>query len=518
METNKIIINENNLASISAKNNIRINGAFDINNNKDISFNDISPINNTKNYNINLIPRNKRKISKNKIDITNSSFLTLRKNSDYSHKKRNDNSITLNENNINIISMSNLSNTNLINNKNESLFKKVNENKEKHSAIKQIDNIYENNFKLKLRLNKDEIIHKNKTSNKLINRNFEKNKYFPKIKKNHFVLIKSKTFNYNKSSDINKKNSSKILQLFCFICNSYDERLYHAKNCKHFFCDECGKSYFEQQAKKGKYSLKCPKYNCNNDINLNNLKDILSRETYIKLDTYRKISNNLNKLTTIKLNENIIPKIFTPKSNKRNSFETISNESYKGLNCLKKNFLKIPHNKKFNNKNNDFVQRTKHILKFDNSPRFKHRLKVEHEKSKIICSKCKEPSLFKRDDLTYIKCLNCGNVICKYCFKKLNNYKKFYTRNLLCGVCYARKKKRKKISIFTKINYEILFVFCGFFAVIIGFSIYETEFIIKKKRKCFISYIFIFIVIFVVNFIVAILFFPYFPIITMLFS
>ena len=530
MERNINIINENILPSISNKNNIRINGAFDLSNNKnDTSMNDHSPLNNTKNNYINLIPKNKRKISKNKVDYTNSSFLTLRKNSEISPKKKNDGSVTINENNINFISMSNLSNTNLMNNKNESIFRKLNikenikdeniKDKEKESTMNQINNIYDNNIKLKLRLNKDEIIHRNKVSNKLINRNFEKNKNFPKIKKNYYTLIKSRTFNDKKSSDINKNNSSKILQLFCFICNTYDERLYHARNCKHFFCDECGKAYFDQQVKKGIYTLECPKYNCFNNLNLNNIKDILSRETYIKLDTYQRMNNNLNKLTSIKINEKLLQNLNTPKSMKRNSFETISNNgSYKGLNCFKKNFLKIPHDNKYKNKNNNIIQRTKHILKIDNTSHFKNRIKLENEKNKNICLKCKNPSLFKRDDLTYIKCLNCDNVFCKYCFKRFNTSKKFLRRNVICSVCYQRKKKRRKASILAQIKIEILLVFSGFFAVIYGFSRYEAQFIFKKRRKCHFLHIIFFVIIFFVNFIVAILFFPYFPVFTMIFG
>ena len=529
METNKNIINEHILPSISNKSNIRINGAFGINNtnNKnDITLNDYSPLNNTKNNYINLIPKNKRKISKNRADYTNSSFLTLRKNSDFSPKKKNNNSITLNENNINFISMSNLSNTNLINNKNESIFGKINlkenikdldKDKEKKSTINQIDNIYDNNIRLKLRLNKDEMTPKIKISNKL-NRNFGKNKNFQKIMKNHFILFKSRTFNQNKSSDINNRNSSKILQLFCFICNTYDERLYHARNCKHFFCDDCGKAYFEQQVKKGMYNLKCPKFNCNNEVKLNSLKEILSRETYIKLDTYQKISNNLNKLTTIKINEKLLQNINTPKSNKRNSFETITNESYKGLNCFKKNFFKIPRDKKNKNNNNNYIQKTKHILKIDNTSQFKNRLRLENGKNKNICLKCKNSSLFKRDDLTYIKCLNCGSVFCKYCFKRFYISKKFIRRNLICSVCYQRKKKRKKISIINQIILEVLLVFGGFFLVVFGFSKYEIDFFSIKKRKCFLLYIVFFVIIIFVNFIVAILFFPYFPIFTILFG
>ena len=65
MERNINIINENNLPSISNKNNIRINGAFDFSNNKnETSMNDHSPLNNTKNNYINLIPKNKERFQK----------------------------------------------------------------------------------------------------------------------------------------------------------------------------------------------------------------------------------------------------------------------------------------------------------------------------------------------------------------------------------------------------------------------------------------------------------------------
>ena len=238
MEINKNIKNENVSPTIINITNKLMNGAKDINNNKkNESSNNNITLDNRKSQNINSISNNKRKISRNKVDYTNSSFITLRKNSDLTPIKKMDNSVTLNENNINLFSVSNLSNTNLINNKNESIFRKINQkeninNTENNSAINKIDNIYDNKFSLKLRLNKDEIIYKNKISNKLINRNIKKkNNYFTKINKNHFILIRSKTFNYNKnSSDIYRNRPSKLLNIFCFICNSYNEKLYHTKN------------------------------------------------------------------------------------------------------------------------------------------------------------------------------------------------------------------------------------------------------------------------------------------------
>ena len=123
--------------------------------------------------------------------------------------------------------------------------------------------------------------------------------------------------------------------------------------------------------------------------------------------------------------------------------------------------------------------------------------------------------LLNRD--TFLKTvLNCDNVFCKFCLKKFNNI--YHRRKFLCGHCYLKRKKRKKLNFLAKMKYEILLVFSGFFVVVIGFSKYEIEFILKKKRKCFILYIIFFVIIFSFNFIIGILFFPYFPVITLLFS
>ena len=106
MERNKNnIINDNISPSINKLNNKYTNGA--VNNDKNIQEKsrnkNLEVANNKKVNNINSIPKTKRRISQNKADYTNSSFITFRKNSDISHKKKNDNSVTLNENNINII-------------------------------------------------------------------------------------------------------------------------------------------------------------------------------------------------------------------------------------------------------------------------------------------------------------------------------------------------------------------------------------------------------------------------------
>lgn len=469
-------------------------------------------INNKKNA-INLIPRNKRKISKNQTDnnVNSSSFLTFRK-IDESKLKKNENSLTLNENNINLFSISNISNTNLLNNKNENIFRKINltsnlKNKNKDNTMNKVDKIYDNKIELKLRLNNDEIIRQNQMSNKFINHNFKNNILFQKLNKNNFVKINSRSFNEINNSDINKKESSKIFKIYCFICNSYKEKLYHAKKCKHYFCKECGKNYYETQVEKSNYSLKCPKYTCTNNLSLNNLKELLSKEDYNKIETFQKTNNKINKLTLIKYNEKYIPNLHNQIINKRNSIETVSNESYKGLKNMKMNFFQIPHSKK---NTNNFVLKNIHILKFLNSTKFKNKIQIEREKNKILCSKCKNYSLFTREGLKFIRCLNCDYAFCKYCHKQIG--KKIRIRALICGICYGKRKKKLKKPFGTKLIYEFLLVFSGFFIAIIGFSIIETKFFIKRKKKYYFFYILVFIVIFIVNCIIGVILFPYFPI------
>ena len=213
-------------------------------------------------------------------------------------------------------------------------------------------------------------------------------------------------------------------------------------------------------------------------------------------------------------------------SNKRNS-TTIdinnnnNNESYKGIKIIKKNLLKtqIP---KSTNKNNNHIMNfivKQHIIKIDDFTRFKIKVKNEKEMKKMICSKCGKSALFSRDDQNFIKCLNCNHAICKYCYKQLEGSKTLRKLNALCGMCYSRIKYHKKNSCFKKICYEIIFVISGFIAVWIGFSKFEVEYLFKKqKRKRYYLFIIVLMIFLIFNFIILILFIPYFPIFISIFG
>lgn len=207
----------------------------------------------TKNiYLLNNIPKNNRKANKKIFDkklTQNSSFLAFRKNSNRNMNKdakNPENSNALDENNINMASISNISSSYFLE-KNDNIFRNyIRTNKIKGNnntaintinTINKINSIYGNQFDLKFKMKKEKSNAQN-INNNILNNN--------KILVNNFIN-KSRTFNYLADSQMFRKNTSKIFKRFCFICESFEEKLYHTKNCKHLFCKDCGQSYYEQQ-------------------------------------------------------------------------------------------------------------------------------------------------------------------------------------------------------------------------------------------------------------------------------
>lgn len=476
---------------------------------------------------LNILPKTRRVLNDEKIDkkfTANSSFLAFRKYSNENIKKedkRYDNTATINENNINIMSLSNMSNLNLLNEKNENEIRnlmrtpKLKDEDNLNPTFNKINSIYENNFTIKLKLNHN-INDKTQSKNRddqlqtTENANFNTNK----VKINNFI-IKSRTFNNDiKNSIIFDKHSSKILQRFCFICEVFEEKLYHTKTCSHLFCKKCGQSYFDQLVEKGIYNIKCPKYNCNENLNMKDIKEILTPDTYQKIQTYMKIDNNKERINNRYIS--IDKKINDINLNivKKNVGKLTNHDSFKALKPKKKHSLKsqIP----ISNRNNYalHLRIKQHIIKVTDSTRFKIRVKNEKEIKKALCMKCKKSSLFSREDQNFIRCLNCGNVICKYCFKQLgdkndNNIRKL---NTIYAICYNHIRIPSKKSQPKKVIYEILFIISGFLILWIGFSKYETKLIINKRKRYFL-FVFIFFILLNINLIIFILFIPYFPLI-----
>ena len=484
------------------------------------------------NYMLNILPKTRRVLNDNKLDkkfTTNSSFLAFRKYSNGNLKKvdkKYDNTATINENNINIMSISNMSNSKFLNEKNENeirnfLTPKLKDETDYSPTINKINSIYENNFTLKLKTNQNtnDIANtqcKNK-NNKLLT--IEYAKYNTNLVKKNSFIIKSRTFNNDlENSLIFDKHSSKILQRFCFICEVFEEKLYHTRLCSHLFCKKCGRSYFEQLVEKGIYNIKCPKYNCHNNLNLKDLKEILTPDTYQKIQTYIKIDmkfdnnkgiiNNRYKSIDKGINDINLNLI------KKNMAKLANHDSFKVLVPKKKHSLKsqIPISNK-----NDYAMHFRvkqHFIKLTNSKKFIIKVKNEKDIKKVVCMKCKKSSLFSREDQNFIRCLNCGNVICKYCFKQLGekNNNGIRKLNTIYAICYNHIKIPTKKSKPKRIIYQILFIISGFLILWIGFSKYEAKYIINKRKRHLLFVIF-FSIFLMLNLVIFILFIPYFPLI-----
>ena len=160
------------------------------------------------NYMLNILPKTRRVLNDNKLDkkfTANSSFLAFRKYSNGNSKKvdkKYDNTATINENNINIMSISNMSNSKFLDEKKENeirnfLTPKLKDETNYTPTINKINSIYENNFTLKLKTNQNtnDIVNtqcKSKNDKLLTTENAKYNSNI--VKKNNFIM-KSRTFN-----------------------------------------------------------------------------------------------------------------------------------------------------------------------------------------------------------------------------------------------------------------------------------------------------------------------------------
>ena len=393
----------------------------------------------------------------------------------------------------NIMSLSNISNTNLLNDKNDNIFRKlmkkdIIKNDINNTAINKINSLYKNKFFIKLKIKDDSNIKKIKKNNhNLITNNTNT------VKINNF--FKTKTFNNNKNSISKLQNNFHLEQNQCFICEIKKYKLYHTRQCNHLFCNECGRCYFEQQIEKGIYSLKCLKFDCNKNLLLSDMKSFLNPEIISKIQTHIK-------------------------NNKSNNINFIKKDNYESSNIERgvRNFIfksQITNSITRSNYSIHFMVK-KHIIKRSNDIRFKSKVKNEKEMKKVICSKCGKSALFSRDDMTYIRCLNCCNAICKFCYRHLGSYN--IQINAICGICLNQYRFHKNQTITNKFIYEIIYIISGFIIIWIGFSKYEALFFVSNKRgKKYYLFIFFFFIFLLFNIIFFALFIPYFPIINSFF-
>jgi len=361
-------------------------------------------------------------------------------------------------------------------------------------------------------------------NNVMTDLNDDSDKYLKKIKKNDDIFSKNKNSssklvikeNKQKSKNDNNNKDSKAVDeesvinyeendediieypyRICFICDNYREssQVFYGECC-HYFCWKCGKKYYESKIDKNDYNFKCPLFKCQMPIKIQMIMKIISDSHYEKLvkdqnepvldgNLLQQPSTNLQKVLNLdkENNQNIQTttgnNIKTTKDNKDNkeskdkSYRVTtahleSNENMLELKTETKKRLEREL-KQADEEKQDKVVMMKNLIKIDN---FNNDLIVNYLKNKErYCHNCGEPSLFEiRKHI--IKCLNCFQVMCKFCMKSYHsdhfdlasfNYCKVYFRSRLQIVDVTSQSKPKEFVV------NMIIILISYFIFYFGF-------------------------------------------------
>ena len=435
-----------------------------------------------KNYNVSFSLKKNKKIKKRMTDIISNTNKRFNHNSISFYPNKNNNR---NENNIS--DLNNISNYILLQKNTGKSFTEINlsQKKDKETISLSIDNFNLNNTndykgnKQKFMINLNNILENNRRYINFSDNKIKLNNYINSSCKNYLSM-----FRYPFKLD--KK---------CFICNCLNKKLFHAEKCKHLFCSNCGKSFYEQQINNCIYSLKCPKYLCYKNLDINVLKQFLSKYNYEKMiENIETINNTTNNILSKNIMANNTPNIHSSRekiikknylfNNDSNSQSSKDNQTYlynfSCNNTFHKDFIIDKYNKNLPKKNSELLlQRLtnifprlsdkdlckKHFIKIGAISKFNRAIKKINELKNIYCSSCNKPSLFLVKNKPFIKCLNCGFSICKFCYKQYNYLHLLRNNENSCRVFFRTKVNLK----FTKYIYlyQFLDIFGGFFVLYI---------------------------------------------------
>ena len=318
--------------------------------------------------------------------------------------------------------------------------------------------------------------------NKLIIKNKRKNIIGINIDKN----IANNIFS-NKKIKINRIISSN-LEFICLFCGitSLNEKYNSLFTCKHFFCSNCGKNFYEDiiikilNNKDFETEIKCPIMKCQNIVSLDLLKRILPERLFLYIKEYienkEKIRNKKGKI-----NINIMPTELML-DNKNNN-----NEKVKYL---------------YDN-----------VIDINTKGKFVYYIK----KTFIRCFKCKEYSLYGNIKGNYDICLNCLNKYCKFCHKIFDERHMDKTYENHCRVIYRTFKDFTEYQNIKKFVIFLLYTIGGYLFLVTYFILKIQE-EIKKKKKLWIKCvkIMIYLILFFIFLPIAIIIIPYFPIILLI--
>ena len=268
---------------------------------------------------------------------------------------------------------------------------------------------------------------------------FEKNKNNVEIKKIETRESNSKLNNINID-----KNKFRVLnenrKISCFLCEKFFkiDKIF-VPRCKiHYMCRKCLKSYYEDILENNNFSLKCPDLNCGKEIDLDLLKQIISKSHFEMLQNKAK----KEKIENIDNNDSNIQKEIYLKDTKLLFNSKVSEENIKLY--TQKHVLDINSNEKFYmfNKNKD-----------------------------IYCNRCLKPALFTKINGLFIKCLNCHNRICKYCLKEFEDMHMDIMHKNHCKVYYRKDNDDyifENSSKIIKYLTQLFFVFAMYYLMFAG--------------------------------------------------
>jgi hypothetical protein len=300
--------------------------------------------------------------------------------------------------------------------------------------------------------------------------------------------------NYIIFNALERENQDDIIYQSCYICEraypSY--KLYSASCKKHFICRKCFKNYYEERIEEGERNFKCPIYSCNGywEVNKELLNTIIS-PTYINLIIKNETSSNY--------------------SNELNSDAAT---------------LKLQQKYKLNTKSSEKLKlyTHKHVIDINSNKNFfmYNKLKIQY------CPFCNTQSLFSKTGTHFIKCLNCLNKICKYCFKHFTDLHMDISNESHCKIYYRQKAiVEKKNNYCLLIFLEIFMLFASFYLLISSGFLYIKRIVkcvlcLKKEKEicCLLNIIIFFFtfIFFLILFPILLIGFPYFPIFISIFG
>ena len=277
-----------------------------------------------------------------------------------------------------------------------------------------------------------------------------------------------------------------LMQKNCYICEKpfYLSSLFCADCGIHYLCRKCLKNYYEEyiESQNKIDFLKCPFTKCNRKINYEIIQNIISEGHQHLYES------------------------------KTNADEKFNN------NDINYNYNNITLSSK-NNENSIKMYSEKHVLDVNTNMNF-----FMFKKSKdIFCPKCLNPNLFSKTSNHFIKCLNCGNKICKYCLKE---YKDLHLNIRVEGYCkiYFRRdpdedeSKNYLMNFLLQLLFVIamyLFMYSGTY-LLLSNKLKEKWGLDDKRKNCLFYFkkiiIFLIVIIFVIICSPVIIFFyPFFP-------